>query len=288
MIAITGTIVCSALILVIFRVFEKLHIHTFHAIIANYFTAFLCGFLVHSNHISKETFSHLEWLPYVSFSALLFISLFLIMAKSSQKNGIGATAVAVKMSMAVSVLGMVLLYNEPVSIFKIGGMAFALAGVYFIAAPDKNRQNRNSTYMLIILFLGSGLLDLNLNYAQNHALDHITSSLFTAFGFGAAGTIGLFVYLVQKIRHRADPIASKSIAAGVLLGIPNYYSIYFLLESYNTSQWNDSSILAIVNVSIVLVSVLIGFIAFKEPSNTKKLFGIIASIVAILMLYIAS
>ena len=288
MIAIIGTVVCSTLIFVIFRIFERYNIHTFQAIIINYLTAFLCGYLIHFKEDSKEVFVHLEWLPFVGFSALLFISLFLLMAISSQKNGIAATSVAVKMSMAVSMIGMILLYNEEVSYPKVIGIILALVGVYLIAAPGLSGTKKTSAYMLIVLFVGSGLLDLNLNYAQNHVLNHISSSLFTAFGFGAAFSIGIVVYLIQIIRAKAAPFHYKNANAGILLGIPNYYSIYFLLESYNAISWNDSSILALVNVSVVILSVLTGLLAYKEVLNSKKIVGIVASILAILMLYISS
>ena len=210
------------------------------------------------------------------------------MAISSQKNGIAATSVAVKMSMAVSMIGMIILYNEDVTYTKVIGIVLALIGVYLIAAPGASGTKKTSAYMLIILFVGSGLLDLNLNYAQNHALDHISASLFTAFGLGAAFIIGLGVYLIQILRAKAAAFHYKNAIAGLLLGIPNYYSIYFLLESYNTIPWNDSSVLALVNVSVVVLAVFMGLLAYKEVLNIKKAVGIIASLLAILMLYISS
>jgi drug/metabolite transporter (DMT)-like permease len=76
--------------------------------------------------------------------------------------------------------------------------------------------------------------------------------------------------------------------AGIFLGIPNYYSIYFLLESYQSLSWQDSSILAIVNVSVVLLSVITGFIVFKEVICKRKLAGILAALIAIFLLYFSS
>jgi len=72
------------------------------------------------------------------------------------------------------------------------------------------------------------------------------------------------------------------------LGIPNYYSIYFLLASYQSLTWQDSSILAVVNVSVVLLSVIIGFIVFKEALSKRKMIGILAALIAIFLLYFTS
>ena len=142
--------------------------------------------------------------------------------------------------------------------------------------------------MLIVLFIGSGLLDLNLNYAQNHVLSHISSSIFTTYGFAAAGTIGVIVHIIQSFRGKAQTVKAKNLLAGFLLGIPNYYSIYFLLESYQSLTWQDSSILAVVNVSVVLLSVIIGFIVFKEALSKRKMIGILAALIAIFLLYFTS
>ena len=80
----------------------------------------------------------------------------------------------------------------------------------------------------------------------------------------------------------------KNVVAGVALGIPNYFSIYLLMESYRSTGWNDSTVLAVINVSIVLVSSVIGFIAFKEHVTVKKIIGLVAAIAAIVVLYFAS
>ena len=288
MIALIGTIACSTFIFVIFRIFERFNIGTFQAIVANYFTAFLCGILMHVNEFSTDSFVHLEWLPFVSLSAVLFITLFIMMAISAQKNGIAATSVAVKMSMAVSMLGMIFIYNEVISCAKLVGIFCALIGVFLIASSGEKSNKSNAAYMLIVLFIGSGLLDLNLNYAQNHVFNHISSSIFTAYGFAAAGTIGVVVHIILRFRGKSQPIKAKNLIAGFLLGIPNYYSIYFLLESYQILTWQDSSILAVVNVSVVLLSVIIGFIVFKEVISKRKLIGILAALIAIFLLYFYS
>ena len=288
MIALIGTIACSTFIFVIFRIFERFNIGTFQAIVANYFTAFLCGILMHVNEFSIDSFVHLEWLPFVSLSAVLFITLFIMMAISAQKNGIAATSVAVKMSMAVSMLGMIFIYNEVISCAKLVGIFCALIGVFLIASSGEKSSKRNAAYMLIVLFIGSGLLDLNLNYAQNHVFNHISSSIFTAYGFAAAGAIGVVVHIIQRFRGKSQPIKAKNLIAGFLLGIPNYYSIYFLLESYQILTWQDSSILAVVNVSVVLLSVIIGYIVFKEVISKRKLIGILAALIAIFLLYFYS
>lgn len=288
MIALIGTIICSTLLLVIFRIFERYEIDSFQAIVVNYFTAFICGISIYAADIQPAILTNLTWIPFIGVSAILFISLFIIMAISAQKNGIASTSVAVKMSMALSMLGMILIYKEAISFLKISGVVLALLGVFLLAGANKGTNKNRASFMLVILFFGSGLLDLHLNYAQKVALSNLSPPLFTAFGFGLAGCIGLVVYIIQGIRSSYKPVRAKNIIAGVTLGIPNFYSIYFILKSYRTLNWQDSSVLAVANVSIVILSVFVGLLVFKEQVNKIKIAGILSALLAITLLYLSS
>ena len=288
MIALAGTIISSTLIFVIFRLFEKYKVDTFQAIVFNYFTAFICGFLLYSNEFSSKIWIQLDLIPYTFLVSLLFISLFFLMGQSSQKNGVAITSVAVKMSLAVSMVGMILIYNEALTLLKITGILLALAGVLLVSISKNTSSNSNSSWkMLLVLFIGSGILDLTLNYTQQHVLNELTPALFSSFGFGIAGIIGSFVIIYQMV-FKSVQIKLKNIIAGIILGIPNYFSIFLLLKTYEFIDLTNSSILAIVNVSVVVFSAIFGFVIFRELFTTQKAIGLIASILAILSLYFAS
>jgi len=288
MIALAGTIISSTLIFVIFRLFEKYKIDTFQAIVFNYFTAFICGVVLYSYELSLEVWKDLNWLPYTLLVSILFISLFFVMGKSAQKNGVAMTSISVKMSLAVSMIGMILIYNETITLFKIIGILLALSGVLLISfEKNKSGTSTNSLKMLLILFIGSGILDLSLNYTQQHVLIHLTPALFSSFGFGLAGVTGTLI-LIYQAYFKSVSIKFKNIVAGIILGIPNYFSIFLLLKSYEVIDYTNSSILAIVNVSVVLFSAIFGFVIFREIFTIKKGIGLIASLLAILFLYLAS
>ena len=288
MIALAGTIISSTFIFVIFRLFDKYKVDTFQAIVFNYFTAFICGILLYSHEFTSQIWIHLDWIPYTFVVSLLFISLFFVMGKSSQKNGVAITSVAVKMSLAVSMIGMIFIYNEALTPLKVFGIILALSGVLLVSLDSNKSGPRNNSWkMLLVLFIGSGILDLTLNYTQQHVLNHLTPALFSSFGFAIAGIIGALIIIYQMI-FKSVQIKLKNIIAGIILGIPNYFSIFLLLKAYEVIDFTNSSILAIVNVSVVVFSALFGFIIFRELFTIKKAIGLTASILAILSLYLAS
>ena len=288
MIPLILSIASSTIIFVIFKLFAKFKIDTFQAIVINYFTAAILGFTLYGHQWETDALNDVRWIPFALLAAFLFIGLFFIMAKSSQLNGVASTSVAVKMSMAVSLLFMVYGYSEELSILKIIGILLAFVGVFLVSSPSgKTSGPKGAAWMLLVLFLGSGILDFMLNYVQKNELGVLTPSLFSGIGLGSAGVIGLLILSVRLAQGK-EKLKLKNVIGGVLLGVPNYFSIYLLLLSYKSTGWQDSTVLAITNVSVVLVSAIIGFIAFREDSNIKKKFGLLAAILAIATLYIAN
>lgn len=291
MIPLLCSILASTSIFVIFKIFPKYNIDTFQAIVFNYITAFLSGIILYGHTFNSNSLSQGNWVILCFTASILFISLFLVMGISSQRNGVAQTSIAVKMSMALSVLLILFLFNntkETVSIPLIFGFILAVSGVFLSSYEKKtNRNNTKASWMLIVLFLGSSILDLLLKYVESTETRNISPALFSAFGLGVAGLIGLIVFLILTLQGKTK-FAFRNVLAGVLLGIPNYFSIYLLILSYSTTGWNGSAVLAITNVSVVLLTSILGFSIFREQITTLKIIGLIAAIGAISLIYYAN
>jgi drug/metabolite transporter (DMT)-like permease len=278
----------SSLIFVLFKVFPRFKIDTFQAIVFNYISAFLCGYILYGSDLKEEAWENTNWIFYVVLAALLFISLFVLMGKSAQKNGMAITSVAVKMSMAVSVLGMVFIYNEQLPFLKIIAILLAFSGVILVSFSKKSIDSKQQTWwMLLILFFGSGILDLLLNYVQKTQVDVISTALFSAFGFGLASLIGLGILIAQIIRRRTR-IEFRNVIGGVILGVPNFFSIFLLMRAYNSVTWSDSSVLAVINVAIVCISTFLGTLIFSEKISWAKGLGLCCSLLAIYLFYLVN
>lgn len=287
MLALVFSVLSSSIIFVIFKLFERFQISTLQAIVFNYFTAFTLGYLLFHDDWTAQMHNESNWLIWAGFVSIFFIGLFNVMSHSSQINGVASTSIAVKMSMAVSLLLIIIGYGEEIGLLKIIGIILAFIGVFMISYNKSTGEKGSAVWMLILLFFGSGALDFLLNYLQKFQLQDVSLPLFTAFGLGFAGIIGGIILTILIIKGK-EQFEFKNIIAGILLGIPNYFSIYLLLLSYQSINWMDSTVLAVNNVSIVLLSALIGFGIFKERLTSKKLIGLIAAVLAIIILYYAA
>lgn len=282
------SILSSSVLFFIFRLFPKYGVDTAQAIIVNYFTAFLCGCLVNGAVPDAGAFIESGLFPYTLLAGFLFISLFITMGISSYRNGIGTTSVAVKMSMALSMIFFIIAYHEPVTWIKIVGFALAFAGIFLMTFERSADTAHTKGYvMLLLLFVGSAALDIVLNYVQKKLLGDYPDSLFTAFGFLCAGLLGALWMTTEYLRGKRR-FSWKHVIGGILLGIPNYFSIYLLIRSYETTGWKDTTTLAITGIAIVSLAALSGMLIFKESARWQKLLGLASAIAAILLLGIFS
>ena len=125
-----------------------------------------------------------------------------------------------------------------------------------------------------------------MKYVQNMYVAENEVEVFSGSLFGFAAFFGLIILGVKTLRN-PEPFGLKNIVAGVVLGVPNYYSIVFLIKALQTKGFESSTLFTINNVSIVIVSTLVGFLLFKEKFSVKNKIGILLAILGIVLVSIA-
>ena len=283
MIDLALSVLCSSLIFVIFKLFDTYKVQTLYAIVVNYIVACITGLLFYPAPISLQGVTTQQWFMPTAALGVLFILIFNIMAKSSQLNGVGVTSVATKMSLVIPVLFAVLYYNDTLSTWQVIGILLALGAVYLTSAKEKGIQVQASFFWLpILVFLGSGVIDTSIKFIQDAYLENGQYPIFSSTVFGAAATTGLLFILYKSIRN-GFKFNYKNVIGGICLGVPNYFSIFFLLRALNHESLNSASVFTINNVAIVMFSTLLGIVLFKERLSLKNWSGIILAVISILL-----
>src|SRR5690554_3923375 len=98
------SILSSTSIYVVFKLVERHKVVNFSAIIVNYIVACFAGFFLSDiNPFTLQVFSQ-KWLPIALLVGIMFIVMFYVIAKSTQKAGVGVTTVASKMSVVFPIV----------------------------------------------------------------------------------------------------------------------------------------------------------------------------------------
>lgn len=278
----------STLLLIIFKFFLKFGIDNFQAIVVNYFVAAGTGFLFVQDFDPLQNFQNQNWFYFALLIGTIFISLFVIIAISSQKAGLTITSVANKMSLVIPVTAAVFLYDEPFTLLKITAIVIAILGIVLSSSKKDEKKVKLSLFIFpFLIFIGSGTSDTLIKYVEAYYLSGVSPELFTGILFSCAACIGLLFYFFSYLFRNNKPKA-KNILAGIILGVPNYFSIHFLFLAISNSGLNSSDLFTINNISIVLASAFCGILFFKEKLNKLNWLGLIVSLGAILLIYMES
>jgi drug/metabolite transporter (DMT)-like permease len=280
------SILFSTGLFVIFKYFGVYKIDVLKAIFVNYIVAFSMGFLLAERQIPISEIPLEPWFMGALFLGALFVSIFFVMAMTAQKNGVSVTSIAGKMSVVVPVIFGVILYNESVTFLKLVGIIIALVAVYLSSVKEQKSEKNGALLLPILLFIGSGTIDTLLKYIQENYVADEDVSIFSGSLFGIAAIFAFFILVIKTVKKRTA-FGLKNILAGIILGVPNYYSIIFLIKALQNKNFESSTLFTINNVAIVVVSTLVGLLFFKEKFSTKNKIGVVMAILGIVLVTIA-
>jgi len=280
------SILFSTGLFVIFKYFGIYKIDVLKAIFVNYIVAFSMGFFFAERQIPISEIYLEPWFSGALFLGALFVSIFFVMAMTAQKNGVSVTSIAGKMSVVVPIFFGIILYNESVTFLKIVGIIMALIAVYLSSVKEEKSEKNGTLLLPILLFIGSGTIDTLLKYIQENYVSDEDVSIFSGSLFGIAGAFAFFILVIKTLKKR-EAFGYKNIIAGIILGIPNYYSIIFLIKALQNKNFESSTLFTINNVAIVVVSTLVGLFFFKEKFSIKNKIGVAMAVLGIIIVTIA-
>jgi drug/metabolite transporter (DMT)-like permease len=278
------TVVLNTLLFSFFKLFPKYKIDNLQALVVNYITCVITGSILLGEFPVGADSTDQPWLPWAMLMGTMFISLFSLIAWRTGKDGMTTTTIANKLSLVIPVLFAIWLYDEKLNAGKIAGIALAFPAVYFTTRVEKEDKKPSSIVFPLILFIGSGLLDTLVKFVEQRHLETIrTQSEYLIHAFLTASIIGSIWIGVLKMRGKTE-LHWRNIISGICLGIPNYFSIYFLIQLLHSDFLQSSAAIPVNNIGIVLLSALVAIMFFKEKANWQRVLGLCLSIAAILLI----
>mgnify|MGYP001046686327 FL=1 len=280
------SIVFSTFINLVFKWFSVFKVNKIQAILVNYLVCFSIGFVL-SGDFNLLKIIGSDWFKYCIILGSLFVAIFLSMAMTTEKYGVSVNAVSAKMSVIIPVLFAYVYNSERLTIQFVVGILLSLLSIYLITKKKQIIIPKKYIYLPIIVFLGSGTIDtslklLELNYSNDISINTISYSIFLG-----AFLVGTTFYAIKN-QFNFSNWSSRNIISGIILGIPNYFSIYFLLTAIKSFSLKSAFVFGINNIGIVLLSTLLSVIIFKEKLTLINKFGVLISVLSIILIAYAS
>jgi drug/metabolite transporter (DMT)-like permease len=132
-------------------------------------------------------------------------------------------------------------------------------------------------YLPALIFFGTGANDILMKlsgvyYTDRNEIQYLTVTFFTAFVIG-------FIFLIYKLKRSTLKISWRDIAAGIFLGIVNWYSTYFFIKGLYILP--ISLFIPVFNAALVFIAVVSGYFFFNEKLSAINRIGILLALVAI-------
>lgn len=281
------SICSSTLIFLLFRKFPGWGVETLPAIVVNYLTAFICGMLLIRGPYDYVDRMTQPWFISAALMGCLFIVLFYLMARTSQTLGVSVASIATKMSLMIPVAWfMITDPSDEVTIFKLAAVTLAIPGVILSSRkPKKGNFEWRLLLLPLIIFTGSGIIDIIIGSFSSSSI--LTSQndqyFFTTAPFLTAAVLGS-VFLGIQSGSRKVRLNRMTILAGVVLGVVNFGSIFFLVKTLDAELLDRSAIIPVNNLGVVCMSAILALFLFQERYTKWNYLGIALSLISILLL----
>lgn len=270
-----------------FRLFTTFKIDTLQAIVFNYVICVLTGFIFTRNTAIFENIGFdTPWLLIAIVLGAIFMGTFYLMAITTQKFSMTVSSIAAKMSLVVPVLFSLFILeiqSKPYTWINYAGMVLAVAAIFMSSYKERKlKKHEISGFDLLLpflIFILGGIIDSLINYTNFRFLTSREASIFPLFIFSSAAIIGTVLLIVKR-----RSLNWRSFLGGVALGIVNYFSIYFLLNSLTVFENDGAIVYPLVNVGIIIFSSIISLLFFREKLSLLNKAGLFLAIMAIVFI----
>lgn len=274
------SIFCSVLVAALFKVAKGKGVAIFPIIHTNYIVAILCCYFVFDAHFYNYTI-YQEYLFLYAILGILLPTLFIILNKSIQTNGIIKTDIAQRFSLIIPIIFSVFFWNQSIGLNKVIGLGLGFTAIFLILYRKNSEQsNGNYLYPLLIL-LGYGVVDVLFKKVALITTLPYTASLLIIF---SCAFLISFIYGGFGVYKKRFTYNKQAIIWGLGLGLLNFTNIFTYIKAHKIFHENPAVVFSTMNFGVILLSTLVGFYFFKEKINKYNTFGILLSLIAIALI----
>ncbi|MBK9108201.1 MAG: hypothetical protein IPM92_07395 [Saprospiraceae bacterium] len=282
----TLCILCTLLLGIIFRWAALYKLPAIPIVIVNYLTCTVIGYY----YISSESISNFKGVlvPASVILGLLFFIGFSLFAITIKKAGLSLAVLFQKLSLILSV-PFAVFWGDQLTFAQYLGIGLACIAIFLILKPKG--QSKAGSSQVIFLLLGcllvSAAIECTFIFSQKKThWDTQAAIQFTTYIFAIAFVVG-FIYMLICKREYLKLFQWKIISIGILLGIPNFHSIYFMLKALN-SEFIPSIFYTLLNSSIIILSSIVAYFCFRDPLSKNQWLGLCIAIFSLALITLAN
>jgi multidrug transporter EmrE-like cation transporter len=229
----------------------------------------------------------------------LFFGAFIAYQLSVRRNGVGTAGAMAKLGILVPMVLALIIWRESLPDLQLIGLLLAAAAVLAVNLPIGRRAPTGggaATILrpaLLALLLLAGLAEFSNKVFERYG--PVGADVEWAFllpTFAVAGLLSAIVTLRRLRRsgrnhaHGPAKIRPGDAALGLLLGVPNVFSSYFLIQALEQPGAPAAAIYPTFGAGTVALVTLVGITVFRERPAARDQLGILLTIAAVILINI--
>lgn len=290
-------VVFTVMLYLIMRAYPRYQVDSFHAVVFNYYSCVLTGLVLTPD---LGLFTQVQWASQGTILTMalgaMFVTAFLLIGLTAQKVSVTATSLAGNMSLVIPVLFGLFVFrnnNKDFTALNYLGLVLALVALALGAIqrspqssdPANGRQAaRQALWILPVLtFFATGTNNTLINFLSSKYYPAGQITVFMIIACFGAVVIGTSILIYRIIAH-GHSLKLRSVVGGLVLGVPNFLSLYFLLLALAAFGNSAAYVFPIYNILTMLVSALAAWALYKERLNTLNKWGLVLAVAAIVLI----
>jgi drug/metabolite transporter (DMT)-like permease len=281
MTAVILTVLCSSSIAIILKLNDTRNGPALVLLSANYFMAACISLLLFYGGEIKTGSPESFFFGIILGS--IFVYAFFLFTLSVRVAGTALATVSSRLSVVVPVILAMVIFREIPGMLQILGLFFAIFTIYLFYRSLRNNSTGHihlkDYLILIMLLIGIGINDFCMKLFQSWR-PAAEKPFFLLCIFGSAWIYSSVYIIIKKI-----PVDRRTVGLGLLLGIPNIFSSYFLIAAL--TEVEAIVVYPLVNIGIIVVTALAAWIIWREKLNRAGVWALSTGIAAIVLLGIS-
>ena len=289
-------VIFTVALYLIMRAYPRYRIHSFHAIVFNYYSCVATGLLL-SPDLSRYT--QVQWTSTGTLLTLalgtMFVIAFVLIGQTTQKVSVTAGSLAANMSLVIPVLFGLFDFknaNKDYTLLNYLGLVLALVALALGAIQKKNKSAADSPAtplnwlalsLPLLTFLATGTNNTLINYLSMSYYQPADVTTFMVISCVGAVMVGTLLLLFRVIFQK-ERVSGRSLVGGLILGVPNFLSFYFLLKALGAFGNSAAFVFPIYNILTMMASAAAAWLFFREKLNPLNRVGLLLAVIAIILI----
>ena len=278
------TVACSATMAIVLKVFHRQTGNRYGILLGNYLTCILIAFAMLPG---KEQ----VLAPYPAtvfcglFGGFFFVMALVVMQSSIRANGAILTTAFSRLGLIIPLAVSILAFGEKPDIRQLFGILLVLAAILLLNTKEEEAGSEGRTRLGSFILLPLTLLTFGCGDTTSKVFERIGErSQDSLLFFNLFVTAALFtaVLAAWEYRKTGKKILARELAAGILVGIPNYFASALLLQAL--VRLPAFFVYPACSTCTILLVMVVSALFFGERPTRRQYVGIGLILLALVLL----